>query len=182
MLLVAPPQAQIAIAERERTAEGCYLAYRDEVFRTCLRLSAGRRAMAEDLTQDVFAKLLDQDLESIDDVGAWLYRAACNLAISRLRREKSFRDKLRRWLGMGEAQTSESPERAAVAHERAARALAALRALPPKESVVLTMSLLDLKSQREIARDLSLSEGYVSKLLARARERVERSALEEGEP
>jgi RNA polymerase sigma-70 factor (ECF subfamily) len=54
----------------------------------------------------------------------------------------------------------------------------ALERLPPKERVVLSMRLVDDKSQREIAAVLGLSEGYVSKLLSRAKEQVKREGWE----
>ena len=50
----------------------------------------------------------------------------------------------------------------------AAAAMRLLNTLPPKERMVLSMQVLDGHSQREIAWMLGFSEGYVSKLLARA--------------
>ena len=58
------------------------------------------------------------------------------------------------------------------------KAMEALERLPPKERVVLSMRLVDDKSQREIAAVLGLSEGYVSKLLTRAKEQVKREGWE----
>ena len=48
----------------------------------------------------------------------------------------------------------------------------ALQSLPGQERVVLALKILDGLSQREIAALLSLSEGYVSKLVARATARL----------
>jgi RNA polymerase sigma factor (sigma-70 family) len=52
---------------------------------------AGRGAWAEDLVQDVFFRLLEHmsELDRQQDVGGWLYRVTSNLAISRLRRERT---------------------------------------------------------------------------------------------
>ena len=65
--------------------------------------------------------------------------------------------------------------------EQAQRTLVALQALPTRQRIVACMRFLDEKSQREIAATLQLSEGYVSKLLARASERLRRVALEIGD-
>ncbi|MGC4119942.1 MAG: sigma-70 family RNA polymerase sigma factor [Myxococcales bacterium] len=161
-----------AVGSSERTVLDCYASYRSQVYLSSLRYGGGRKGWAEDLTQDVFVKLLELgNLEGIDDVGAWLHTVTANLAVSRLRRERSFVGKLRQWIAprAAEGTPAEELER----REGAAKALAQLRALPPREQVALAMQLFEGKSGREIARTLSLSEGYVSKLLARARARIE---------
>ena len=60
------------------------------------------------------------------------------------------------------------PDEALERQDDAAAALRLLNTLPPKERMVLSMQVLDGHSQREIARMLGFSEGYVSKLLTRA--------------
>ena len=55
-----------------------------------------------------------------------------------------------------------------------------LRRLPAKERVVFCMRYLDDKPQQEIAAALSMSPGYVSKLLTRARGQLERKGWEVG--
>lgn len=62
--------------------------------------------------------------------------------------------------------------------QEAQRALALMQRLPARERVVLSMALVDDKSQREIAQALALSEGYVSKLLERGKARVRRLGWE----
>jgi RNA polymerase sigma-70 factor (ECF subfamily) len=62
--------------------------------------------------------------------------------------------------------------------EEARRALQLVERLPARERVVLWMALVDERSQREIAGALGLSEGYVSKLLDRAKARVRREGWE----
>ena len=57
---------------------------------------------------------------------------------------------------------------------------AELKRLPAKERVVFCMRYLDDKPQQEIAAALSMSPGYVSKLLTRARGRLERRGWEVG--
>jgi len=159
------------------TFDRCYEAYREEVYRMSLRYGGGRRAFAEDLTHDVFLKLLERvpDLKEIENVGGWLYRVTANLAISRIRQEQSIFSRLRAAAVGLTGEGEDTPEAAFEQQESAKRALTTLRSLPARERVVLCMKLLDGKSQREIAEALSMSEGYVSKLFARARQRIDTS-------
>ena len=147
--------------------DACYQAHAPRVYRWGLRFGAGSRSFAEDLTHDVFVRLLEElpRLDAPDDVGGWLYRVTANLALSRLKRERSFLARFERLFG---AQAEVGPDRSLELRQDARRALQALEALPAKERVALSMKLLDGKSQREIADALSMSEGYVSKLVTRA--------------
>jgi RNA polymerase sigma-70 factor (ECF subfamily) len=156
------------------TLEACYLAYRGVVFHRCLRYGAGDVAFAEEVTQDVFIKLMEHlpRLHDAHDLGGWLHRVTANLAISRLRRERSLLGKLQTmWSTTDRIQ----PDSAAGIVERrqiADRVLDTLRLLAPRERVAICMKLLDDASQREIARTLDLSEGYVSKLIQRGLRRI----------
>ncbi len=156
------------------TIEACYRAHRDVIFHRCLRYGAGNVAFAEEVTHDAFVKLVEHlpSLADVEDLGGWLHRVAVNLAISRLRRERSWIGKVQALLFTSDASGHDtaigSLERTQTAH----RVLAALRELPPRERVVVCMKMLDGASQREIARALELSEGYVSKLFQRALRRL----------
>jgi RNA polymerase sigma-70 factor (ECF subfamily) len=108
------------------------------------------------------------ETESIADPAGWLYRATANLAISRLRRERSFGHRLARFALSLTSKTAPAVDDVVHAKDTALKAFEALRQLPDRQRVVLSMKLLDGKSQREIAHALSLSEGYVSKLIDRA--------------
>ena len=149
--------------------DACYQAHRHEVYRLCLRYGGGRRAWAEDLTHDVFVKLLEHlpRLRDTDDLGGWLYRVTANLCISRLRKDQSF---VARFLRVASSEEAIEPSAANLVEDRqsAAAAWSTLQSLPARERVVLSMKVLDGKSQKEIATMLEMSEGYVSKLLARA--------------
>lgn len=149
--------------------ETCYRRHWSRVFRWCLRYGGGDAAWAEDLAHDVFVRLLEHLplLERHDDLGGWLYRATANMAISRLRRDRSWLERIASAWRALQGDTIPSAEIIVVRREAAARALATLNELPPRERVVVTMKLLDGRSQRDIAETLALSEGYVSKLLTR---------------
>jgi RNA polymerase sigma factor (sigma-70 family) len=164
--------------------DSCYRKNWTRVFRWALRYAGGDPGWAEDLAHDVFLTLLERfdDLERHDDLGGWLYRATANLAISRLRRDRSWVARISSAWRALQDDAAPSAEIIVVRREEAARALASLQKLPPVERVVLTMKLLDGKSQRDIAETLALSEGYVSKLLRRGLDRVRADGWREGVP
>jgi RNA polymerase sigma-70 factor (ECF subfamily) len=158
-----------------RRFEECYAVHRDHIYRLGLRYGGNRTAFAEDLTHDVFLKLWrsGQSLDEIDNVGAWLHTAAANLAISRLRAERSLLSRLSRLFTRAARTEERSPQVMLELQEAAALATRALASLPPRQRIVVCMKLLDGASQKEIAAALAISEASVSRLLARARKRIE---------
>lgn len=68
---------------------GLYVAHREEIFRF-LAAQGIPAAMAQDITQEVFLKLLVtlRTGSRVDSPGAWLYRVAANRAIDYWRRER----------------------------------------------------------------------------------------------
>lgn len=166
---------------RGLTFQACYEAHRRRVYHLCLRYGGGNPTFAEDVTHEVFVKLLEHlgELENPEDLGGWLYRVAANLSLTQLRRSQSI---LGRFLpAYRHALRDESPaapDEVFEQRESAAAAMHTLRTLPARERVVLCMKLLDGKSQKEIAETLAVSEGYVSKLLARAWTRLRKAGWE----
>jgi RNA polymerase sigma-70 factor (ECF subfamily) len=155
------------------TFDQCYAERRDQVYRLCLRYGAGRRGFAEDVTQEVFIRL-HQNFSKIDQgrpLSDWLYAVASRLCISQLRRERSMFGRLSR-LFHGVEDTAPGADRLFENHESAAAVMSAIAALPPRERVALCMKAIDGKSQKAIARILRVSEGYVSQLIARARQNL----------
>lgn len=158
-------------------AEAVYAEHRDRVFHWALRYGAGDAGWAEDLLHDVFVKLLEQlNDEAPQDVGGWLYRVTANLAISRIRRERSLLGRLHRALVPHDA--GRPPDELLEERAAATEALRLLSKLPERERVVLCMKVLDGRTQRQISEALGLSEGYVSKLAARAWQRVRAAGWE----
>lgn len=177
----AGPRASGASSrETAVNAESLYRQHRERVYHLCLRLGGGRVAWAEDATQDVFVKLiLNLDaLEAQEDLGSWIYRVTMNTCLSRLKRDGSVWRKVARALGARPESSPETPERQLQLREELRRVADELHGLPAKERVVFCMKHLDELEQREIASTLSLSEGYVSKLLHRAQDRLERRGWE----
>lgn len=131
-------------------------------------------ALAEDITQDVFVKMLEHltTLSELEALEPWLYRVASNACFSRLKRDTSVWEKVRRALMLSPSIHSHTPERQVQVQESLQQTLASLNQLPAKERVVFCMHTLDELSQQQIATTLSLSKGYVSKLLHRAKQRL----------
>ncbi len=163
------------------TFERCYEEHRAGVYRWALRYAGGSRSFAEDITHDVFVRLWEHlpRLKDQDDLAPWLFRVTANVAISKIRRESAL-GKLKAvfQLAGDERDEDAAPDDQISRKEDSQAALALLRRLPAKERVVLSMKLLDGKSQREISEALSMSEGYVSKLVARGIERVKAAGWE----
>jgi RNA polymerase sigma-70 factor (ECF subfamily) len=158
---------------RPATFDECYVEHRDRVYRIGLRYGLGRRSFAEDVTQETFIRLYRNFAKVTQDepVSDWLYAVASRLCISRLRRERS----LLGWLSrVAHAVDDGAPSAAQLfeRHEAAAAVMSAIGELPPRERVALCMKAIDGKSQRDIARILRVSEGYVSRLISSARTRL----------
>jgi RNA polymerase sigma factor (sigma-70 family) len=154
--------------------EELYQQYAAQVFAWARRYAHGRSAWAEDLTHDVFVRAWEhRDELRDDDVKAWLFRVTQNRAFTVLRRESSLSQRLRQALDWGwRPESPATPEEALDQLQTTHAASAALHKLPGQERVVLCLKILDGLSQREIAELLSLSEGYVSKLVSRATARL----------
>ncbi|HSR98415.1 MAG TPA: sigma-70 family RNA polymerase sigma factor [Kofleriaceae bacterium] len=148
------------------TFEELYAQHRHAVYSWARRYCGSDPADAEDLTSEVFIKLFTS-MPEIDPAraGAWLYRVTANLAISRGRARRSF---LKR-LGAVFFERLPPPHPVAVleAREEMTHALEELDRLPARERVVVCMKIVDGMTQIQIAEALALSQGHVSRLLAR---------------
>jgi RNA polymerase sigma factor (sigma-70 family) len=159
-------RAVVASADATASFEELYERHRHAVYSCARRYCGSDSAEAEDLTSEVFIKLLGAMAE-IDPAraGAWLHTVTANLAISRSRARRSF---LKR-LGAVFSERVHPPHPVAVleAREEMTHVLEELDRLPARERVVVCMKLVDGMTQVQIAEALSLSQGHVSKLLAR---------------
>jgi RNA polymerase sigma-70 factor, ECF subfamily len=159
-----------------------YERYQREVYRLALRYAGGRVGWAEDITQDVFVKLLSdpQDLSDPEALGGWFYRVTTNRCLNRLRHEAFANSPAVRWLLRALQPPPKTPELQVLVRAELGAVAQALQHLAPTERVVFCMLHLDGKPQHEIARTLGLSKGYVSKLLARASARLQAGGWELG--
>lgn len=174
----APPSSLKAAAAKAAlpgaSFAALYEAHADQVFVWALRYARGRRSWAQDVTHDVFVKAWEQRAWlREEDARSWLFRVTQNVAFSTLRRERTVSGGVRHLLAVfGERHRPSAPDELAERREGVESALAVLGRLPGQERVVMGLKLLDDLNQREIAQMLSLSEGYVSKLIGRAQARL----------
>lgn len=162
------------------TPQALYLHHKDRVYHLCLRFCGGRVALAEDLTHDVFVTLLER-LPTLTEQGTlepWVYRVTTNICLSRLKRERSWWGKVQQLLFSSATSHTETPEKQVLLRADLQHVMEELRALPAKERVVFCMVHLDHLSQQEVCETLSLSKGYVSKLLHRAQQRLRQRGWE----
>jgi len=156
------------------------------VYRIALRYGGGRKAWAEDMTQEVFLQLVRHagELEDLGALGGWLYRATTRRCLNRLRRERLWGWVSMDWLLGGKDEPAVDGDALAGAREDLRRAFRQLRDLPPKEQVAFAMHFLDGKTLEEIGEVLGHTKGYVSKLVARAAARIKAEGWEvgDGEP
>ncbi len=139
------------------------------------------RAESEDVVQDVFLRVLEQQskLPDIRDLRVWLVRITWNAAIDRRRRirpdqmDEPFAESL-------VARTAPADQALADARQIAAT-LREIERLPKSERHVLLLSAIDELSIPEISAILHRSTSAVRALLFRARTRLrERLAKQEG--
>lgn len=149
--------------------EAAFDAHESEVYGLCLAVARDPE-LAADVTQEAFLRLLAEARAGRhpDNVGAWLHRTASNLIISRARRNAVAR-RLAPRLISGNA--PETPEGAALEHERSAVLRAALAELPPEHRVALVLAAQGLSGE-EIAARLGKRHGAARALLWRARNRL----------
>ena len=152
-----------------RSITAIYAEHRDMVFHLALRYGAGRRAWAEDVTQEVFVSIMrhTDELEHIRDLRGWIYRITTNRCLNALRRERARQLPFLGWLATARREEAD-PELLGIADQGLRRVLRKLDALPAKVRVAFCMHHLDGLPQTEIASLLGHSRGYVSKLISRA--------------
>jgi RNA polymerase sigma-70 factor, ECF subfamily len=123
------------------------------------------RALAEDLTADVFHQAL-ANLKQFEWQGtpfaAWLYRIAANLIFDRWQRSG-------REVADSEAIASAQVSPAEIEEvERRATLFRLVDALPAEQKRVVVLRFVDQKSIKEVARELRKTEGAVKQLQFRA--------------
>jgi RNA polymerase sigma-70 factor (ECF subfamily) len=161
----------------ERSAfEELYQIHFDRIY-GYLHMSVGNRHDAEDLTNQVFVKMI----ESIRKFrwrkvpfSAWLFRIAHNLAMDHFRAN-------RRWVVEEDVQPLGVPERsaedAAMAVLGEAEALSAINQLSAEQRQVLTLKFVFHFSNAEAAEILEKTEGAVKSLQHRALVALQRRDL-----
>ena len=138
------------------------------VFRIACLVTRDRQE-AEDVTQEVFLKLLrSADLSEIADEKAYMARCAWRMATGRRRREVEPGDAF--W--QQTASLSPSPEALAIEQNRVDLLRRMIAALPPELREPLQLSTVQELSSRQVGEVLGVPEGTVRTRLMRARQQL----------
>lgn len=142
------------------------------VFHAAYRV-LGDAALAEDVQQDVFVRLLESpSAPDVDSWPAYLGASATRLAIDRLRRQRRWWRIVPFWRETA-PDTQPSAEANALDLERGQRLRAALSRLKPREAECFALRHLHGLEIPAIAAALGISENYVSVTLHRATRALE---------
>jgi RNA polymerase sigma-70 factor (sigma-E family) len=122
-------------------------------------------ASAEDVVQDAFVALHRRadTLRNPDAALAYLRTSVLNLSRSVIRR----RQVARKHLKVAEPEAGPSADQDVLLRDEHRAALAAVRALPPRQSEVLVLRYWAGLSEREIAQTLGISTGSVKSAASR---------------
>lgn len=163
-MVAKPLEEEARLLERARAGEEAALemlvrAHQDAVYRVAYRV-LGDPDKAADAAQDTFVRALAalDGFRSESSLRTWLLRIAANTARSAGRRETRRREVALdphedRIPGAG------NPERQAVARAEAERVEAAIRSLPEKQRLAVSLRIHEELSHREIGQVLGSSEG-----------------------
>jgi RNA polymerase sigma factor (sigma-70 family) len=141
------------------------------VFRAAFRV-LGDAALAEDVQQDVFLRLIEQPPREVASWPAFLTAAAVRRAIDRQRQQRRWWRLLPLWRAQA-PESAASAEHSGIAEERAQRLRAALRDLSPREAQCFSLRYLEGLGIEDIARALAISSNTAHVTLHRARRRLE---------
>lgn len=123
----------------------------------------GSHDEADDIVQEAFKNILGKDsLDDIKDPKAYLYQAAQNLALNRIRREKRHKSFQEKCLPPDLAPSPEGEVSAAIALEKIQEAISSL---PEKPRTAFILSRAHNKTYNEISDELNVSVSAVEKYI-----------------
>jgi RNA polymerase sigma-70 factor (ECF subfamily) len=141
--------------------------------RAYLMRSCGNLALADDLLQDAYLRMLRSGFEGEDDDHRknYLFRIATNLLRDHFRRSKTVSDQV--------PERDESPGHDEAVHLRSdvGRAMAELS---PRDRQMLWLAYVEGASHQEVAKALGLRTASVRSMLFRARQRLAGELQERG--
>jgi RNA polymerase sigma-70 factor (ECF subfamily) len=177
--LLEVAEYQMAVTRQELVSQA-YEENRDAIYRYLVALGT-RPSVAQDLTQELFLKLYATigKGKQIQNVRAWMFTVASNLALNHLRAE-SYRptltgEDIRRWLET-QAQPGADPEKALLEQERVVALQEAISTLSPQQRVCLHLRAEGFR-YREIAKILGVTVPTVAEFLRRAISKLRRADL-----
>lgn len=156
-----------------------YDQYYDAVY-TYLYYRVSDTAVAEDLTADVFVRLVQHIhtfTPSDKPILAWLYTIAANLLTDHRRKNGRYT-----WLPLDEALTVSESDPSRLIHQnwQQNRLLAALRELTEEQQLVILLKFVEKWSNAAIADHLGKTEGAIKSLQHRALDSLRRILERDG--
>jgi len=164
---------------------GLVTIHEKQVYNLCLRMT-GDPEDAMDLSQEAFLKawrgLRFYKFESA--FSTWLYRLTSNVCIDHLRRQKR-RPSVSLTVGDEEEEldvpdTEPLPEEQVLQNEKQSAVAAAMNQLEEEFRLILTLRVVEERSYEEIADILDLKVGTVKSRIARARIKLKKILLQNG--
>lgn len=148
------------------------------VYGTALRMLAGDRTAAQDVTQEVFT-LLARKAGSLGGVvlGAWLYRQTCRRASNHVRTET--RRKQRELVAADQMNPDASPDSALI-ESLGGEVDAALQSLPSSDRDAIVLRYFEGQDFRKLGTSLGTTEEAARKRVARAVEKLASSLRKRG--
>lgn len=148
-----------------------YRAYHEQIF-FYINKRINSRADAEDLSQDVFVRLMDYaQLLCAETVKSFIYTIARNLLIDYLRRYYKAQE-ITFYIYDHVSMSTTEPESTLVARDLQAQELKCLQALPVQRRKIYMLNRFQEKSSSEIAETLQLSKRTVENHLFLCRKEV----------
>lgn len=145
--------------------------YRDQLPRVYGYLAyrlGGRRALAEELTQDVFLAYVAaiRSCQDVRDAQGWLITVARNKLVAHLRRAEHHTDAVLEPVMWDELARTEAQR----------NAFALLESLPPDQRAAMTLRYIDDLAVRDVAELMDRTVAATESLLARARRALQESS------
>jgi RNA polymerase sigma-70 factor (ECF subfamily) len=177
--LLGVAEDQTAVTRRELVSQA-YEENRDAIYRYLVTLGT-KPSVAHDLTQELFLKLYATISrgKQIQNVRAWMFTVASNLALNHLRAE-AYRPSLSgedvgRWLE-SQAHPGADPEKVFLERERAVALQEAISALSPQQQVCLHLRAEGFR-YREIAKILGVTVPTVAEFIRRAISKLKKAGI-----
>ena len=152
-----------------------FFEYYEELIGTWTRRLRNRQ-QAQDLAHDTFVRVLESNLDAVEQPRAYLHQTARNIAVDGFRREE-LRDAKERAAVPPRSSETGDPEQYMRAIQLAESVERALQELPLNCRKVFVWQKIEGLTQAEIAERLGLSRNMVEKYMIRTlrhlRERVE---------
>lgn len=135
----------------------------------------------EDVAQRTFEQLIKRGtIHNINDLEAFMWRAAKNIRVSNLRSMASAerRDSALETLFLGSPGYLESPERVLESKERMRLTLKAMSAMPPDRRKAFELVRFEGMAHKDVAQTMGISRPAVSKHVAKAMRDIARTLAE----